>query len=84
MPWQSSRSFRPIERHHYQAKCSDCPVDAEVCVKRMPAGEDAEQVAVRLLTRAGWHADGIGGFGRRRPDNARWLCPACAKAERRS
>jgi hypothetical protein len=54
MPWQSSRTFRPIERHHYQAKCSDCPVDAEVCVKRMPAGEDAEQVAHARRLARGW------------------------------
>jgi len=25
MPWQSSRAFRPVERTHYTAKCSDCP-----------------------------------------------------------
>lgn len=83
MPWQSSRTFKSIERIHYQARCSDCGIDGEVCVQRKPAGEDAEKLAVAKLLRGGWHADGLG-YGKRPPADARWLCPKCAKAERRS
>jgi hypothetical protein len=83
MPWQSSRLFRMVEGVHYRARCSECASDSEVCTKRMAKGEDAEDFAVRVLLKSGWHADGLAG-GRRSADGARWLCPKCAKAERRS
>lgn len=82
MPWQSSRSFRPIERLHYTARC-ECRIEQEVCVRKLPKGSEAETEAVRKFFLGGWHADGLA-FGRKSPDQARWLCPKCAKAERRS
>lgn len=82
MPWQSSRLFRPVDAAHYRVRCSDCAADAEVCTKRMVKGEEAEKFAVRVLQKSGWHVDGLAG-GRSAQD-ARWLCPKCAKAERRS
>jgi hypothetical protein len=48
----------------------------------MVKGEEAEKFAVRVLQKSGWHVDGLAG-GRSAQD-ARWLCPKCAKAERRS
>lgn len=76
------RTIHPIAREHLTVYCSDCHVSAEVCVQRAD-GDDALKIAAERFLKAGWFADGLG-FGRKKPDEARWLCPKCAKAERRS
>jgi hypothetical protein len=74
------RPVFPIERMHFRAYCSDCREIGEVCAKKL---EDLEAVtfAVSVLRKAGWHVDGLAFPHASR--GVRWLCPKCAKAERR-
>jgi hypothetical protein len=63
-----------IDAVHVRVTCDACRESAELCGKRLLAGEAVELLARRFRALA-WHSDPA----RRKGGPERWYCPTCAR-----